>query len=348
MPNFKVAVQKREWSPFSKDGYQYEREALDSIGAEIVEIDAATEEEFVEGAREADGLLAVGRRMTANIIKGLENVKVIGLSSVGADTVDVEAATAAGIVVTNVPDVFVEEVADHTLALALAGARKLKLMDRLMREDDWRSARSHYDEVPRLWGQTFGLIAFGNIARAVARRCQPFGLRVIAFDPYVSELEMTGEGVEPLGFYEMLAQSDFVSMHTPLNTETKHMMSTKQFEAMKTTAIFINNGRGPTVDEAALTNALQTNQIAGAALDVFEVEPTPADNPLLAMDNVIATPHVASASSRMLPETRRRTGREIASVLQGRWPRSAINPEVLSHAGLERWQPYPMSRGPNR
>ena len=348
MSNFKVAVQKRTWSPFSQDGYQYEREALDLIGAEIVEIDAETEEEFVNGARDADALLAVGRRMTENVIKGLDNVKVIGLSSVGADTVDVEAATTAGIVVTNVPDVFVEEVADHTLALALAAARKLKLMDRLMREDNWRSSRVHYDGTPRLRGQTFGLIAFGNIARAVARRCQPFGLRVIAFDPYVSELEMTSEDVDPLGFYEMLEQADFVSMHAPLNAETKHMMSTKEFEVMKETAIFINNGRGPTVDEAALINALQANQIAGAALDFFEVEPTPADNPLLAMDTVIATQHVASASSRMLPETRRRTGREIASVLQGRWPRSAINPGVLSRAGLERWQPYPMSRGPNR
>ena len=345
---FTVAVQKREGSPFARDGYVYEREALDPIGAEIVEVAAQTDEEFVAGARGADAIMGAGRRMTAEIIAGLERCRVIGLASVGADTVDVEAATKAGIVVTNVPDVFVEDVADHTLALMLAAHRKLKLMDRLMRDGNWRDARPALSESPRLWGLTVGLISFGNIARAVARRCQPFGLHVIAFDPYVSELTLTGERVEPVGFREMLERSDFVSMHAPLNAETRHMMSDAQFAAMKPSAIFVNNGRGPTVDEAALIRALESGAIAGAALDVFEVEPTPADNPLLTMDTVVATPHVASATSRMLPETRRRAGREIATVLQGRWPRSAVNPTVLPRSELQRWQPYPMERGPNR
>ena len=273
---------------------------------------------------------------------------VIGLGSVGADTVDVEAATEAGIVVTNVPDVFVEEVADHTVALLLAAARRLKLMDRLMGEGKWREVRPVFHDVPRLWGQTVGLISFGNIARAVARRCQPFGLHVIAYDPYVSELTMTAEGVEPVGFMEMLERADFVSMHAPLNAETRHLMSDEHFAAMKPSAIFVNNGRGPTVDEAALIRALEAGGIAGAALDVFEVEPTNAENPLLHMDNVIVTPHVASATARMMPETRRRLGREIATALQGRWPRSAVNPEVLPRTALRRWQPYPMGRGPNR
>ena len=342
-----VAAQSRAGAPMD-DGFRYEREALDPIGADILQIAARDEAEFAAAAREADALIASGRRITANVIAGLERCVVIGLGSVGTDTVDVEAATEAGIVVTNVPDVFVEEVADHTLALLLAAARRLKLMDRLTGEGRWREGRPVFNEVPRLWGQTVGLVSFGNIARAVARRCRPFGLHVIAFDPYVSELTMTAEGVEPVGLMELLERSDFVSMHAPLNAETRHLLGEREFAAMKPSAIFVNNGRGPTVDEAALVRALEAGAIAGAALDVFEVEPANAENPLLRMDNVIVTPHVASATARMMPETRRRLGREIATALQGRWPRSAVNPEVLPRTKLRRWQPYPMTRGPNR
>jgi D-3-phosphoglycerate dehydrogenase len=213
----------------------------------------------------------------------------------------------------------------------------------------WREGRPYVDKIPRLYGQTIGLISFGNVAKAVARRCHAFGLHVIAYDPYVAELEMTSVGVEPVtSLIELCRRSDFVSMHAPLNAETRHLMSTAQFQAMKPSAIFVNNGRGPSVDEAALIKALQDGTIAGAALDVFEEEPVATANPLLKMDNVIVTPHIASATARMAPETRRRLGREIATVLQGRWPRSAVNPGVLPRTTLIRWQPYPMGRGPNR
>jgi D-3-phosphoglycerate dehydrogenase len=137
-------------------------------------------------------------------------------------------------------------------------------------------------------------------------------------------------------------------MHAPLNAETTHMLSDAHFARMKTSALFINNGRGPTVDEPALIRALESKKIAGAALDVFEREPVDTENPLLHMDNVICTPHIASATARMAPETRRRLGRELATVLQGRWPRSAVNPGVLPKTNLIRWQPYPQTRGPNR
>jgi D-3-phosphoglycerate dehydrogenase len=146
----------------------------------------------------------------------------------------------------------------------------------------------------------------------------------------------------------MLARADFVSNHGPLNVESRHMISTPHFRAMKPSAIFLNNGRGPSVDEQALIEALQAGEIAGAGLDVFETEPADPENPLLHMENVIVTPHVASASARMMPETRRRLGQELALVLQGRWPRSAVNPQVLMGSTLERWQPHSMERGPNR
>jgi D-3-phosphoglycerate dehydrogenase len=349
---FKVVVQKPAGGityDLADSLYAIEREALDAIGAEIVEIDARTEEEFLAAARDADAVIARNRRITAPIVRALQRCKVIGLGSVGADTVDVDAATAAGIVVTNVPDVFIDEVADHTMAMFLAAHRRLRLMHQLTVEGRWKEGRPSFKDIPRLYGQTIGLISFGNVAKAVARRCHAFGLHVIAYDPFVAELEMTAVGVEPVtSLVELCRRSDFVSMHAPLNEETHHLMGEALFEAMKRTAIFVNNGRGATVDEPALIKALQEGWIAGAALDVFEQEPVDTANPLLKMDNVIVTPHIASATARMAPETRRRLGREIATVLQGRWPRSAVNPGVLPKTDLIRWQPYPMGRGPNR
>ena len=347
---FKVAVQKTSGVSFDlgDESFALEREALDPIGAEIVQIDAKSSDEFIAGASDADAVIARGRRIHARIIQGLQRCVVIGCGSVGTDTVDVEAATEAGIVVTNVPDVFIEEVADHCLMLLLAAARRLNVMDRLVRTDGFMQGRPTFVDIPRLWGQTLGLIAFGNVAQAVARRATSFGLHILAFDPYVSELKMTAAGVEPVGFNELLERSDFVSLHAPLNDETRHLMGAQQFARMKPTAVFVNTGRGPCVDEPALTAALQGGEIAGAALDVLEVEPPEPNNPLLQLDSVILTPHIASATSRMMPETRRRLGRELATMLQGKWPRSCVNPQVLPRVALERWQPYPMERGPNR
>lgn len=328
--------------------YTFELEALLPV-AELVEVAATSEEEFLAEASDAAAVITSwGFRISRSVVAGLDECIVIGVGSVGVDMVDVEAATEAGIVVTNVPDVFIEEVADHTMALILAGARRMREMDSMVRRGDWFKGRPLLNEVPRLWGQTLGLVSFGNVARAVARRAKPFGLHVIAHDPYVSELKMTGEGVEPVSFGELLERSDYLSIHAPLNGETRHMLSVREFAAMKKSAVVINAGRGPTIDEAALIEALESGGIAAAALDVLEREPPAADNPLLAMDNVILTPHVASATTRMRPETRRRVGREVALALSGRWPMSCVNPTVLPRVELERWQPVPMERGPNR
>ncbi|HTK97398.1 MAG TPA: C-terminal binding protein [Pseudomonadales bacterium] len=328
--------------------YALELEALDRV-AELVEVPGATVAEFLAGAADADALITSwGIQIDSQIISGLERCVVIGVGSVGVDMVDVDAATAAGIVVTNVPDVFIEEVADHAMMLLLAAGRRTKQMDQMVRSGDWFKGRPLLSVVPRLMGQTLGLIAFGNVARCVARRAKAFGLHVIAHDPYVSELSISAEGVEPVSLGELLERSDYVSMHAPLNDETRHMLSTSAFSAMKSTAVVVNTGRGPTIDEAALIKALRSGEIAAAGLDVLEQEPPSADNPLLQMPNVIVTPHVASATSRMRPETRRRVGREVALVLKGKWPMSCVNPTVLPRTKLERWQPYPMDRGPNR
>jgi D-3-phosphoglycerate dehydrogenase len=326
--------------------YDFEMEYLSTIDAEIVEFEAASEGEFIEQVKDCDALIARGDRVTANVIDNLQNCKIIALGSVGADTVDVGAATARNIPVTNVPDTFIEEVADHTMMLLLATFRRLTLMDKYTRDERWGQGRPYLNQFPRLYGQTLGFVSFGHVARATAIRAQPFGLRMLAFDPYIEELTMTSYGVEPVSLDEVLQRSDFVSMHAPATSEVHHMLTERHFRKMKPTALFINNGRGPTVDEAALVKALEEGWIAGAGLDVTEIEPPEPDNPLLKMENVILTPHVASASSRMSPEARRRVGQEISLVLSGRWPRTCVNPTVLNKTDLIRWQPYSMERGP--
>ena len=328
--------------------YALELESLDAI-AEIVEVDASTEEAFIEGAKDADALLTSwGITISRNIIESLEKCVVIGVGSVGVDMVDVDAATENGIVVTNTPDIFIEEVADHALALLLACYRQLKIQDKVASEGRWYEGRPLLNDTPRLIGQTLGVLAYGNVAEATVRRAKSFGMNIIAYDPYISEIKMTRDGVEPVSFNELLERSDYLSLHCLLNEETKHIMNAEAFKRMKSTAHLINTCRGGVVDEQALIAALQTGEIAGAGLDVLETEPPSPDNPLFGMDNVIITPHSASATSRMRPETRRRAAKEVALALRGKWPMSPVNPTVMPKVELERWQPYPMERGPNR
>jgi D-3-phosphoglycerate dehydrogenase len=343
-----IYIPKQARSQTVEQRYSLELEALAPV-ADIFEIRANTAEEFANGVREMDAIITSwGLRIDRSVIESLENCTVIGVGSVGVDMVDIEAATAAGIVVTNVPDVFIEEVADHTLALLLGVARRTSTMARMAREGEWYPARPILSKIPRLMGQTIGLFAFGNVARCTARRAAAFGMRVIACDPYVSELEISAAGVEPVSFGELLARSDYLSIHAPHNAETHHAIDAAALARMKPTAVIVNTARGPIIDEPALIEALRGGTIAGAGLDVLEQEPPQPDNPLLSMENVLISPHVASATSRMRPETRRRVGREVALVLRGRWPMSCVNPSVLPRVPLERWQPYPMSRGPNR
>ncbi|MCZ6657358.1 MAG: C-terminal binding protein [Gammaproteobacteria bacterium] len=346
----KVVVQlpRHARSEAIAERYALELEALAPL-ADIVEIDGATPESFADGAKDADAIITSwGIKIDRDIIAKLEQCTVIGVGSVGVDMVDVAAASDAGIVVTNVPDVFIEEVADHAMMLLLAAVRRSRIMQDMVLRGDWFKGRPLLEHVPRLMGQTLGLLAFGNVARCTARRAKAFGLRVIAHDPYVSELTMSDAGVEPVSFADLLARSDYLSVHAPLNDETRHKIDATALGQMKPTAVIINTARGSIINEVDLIDALESERIAAAGLDVLETEPVDLENPLLTMDNVIVTPHVASATTRMRPETRRRVGREVALVLQSRWPLSCVNPTVLPKVPLERWQPYPMNRGPNR
>jgi D-3-phosphoglycerate dehydrogenase len=333
---------------FPADGsYAFEREALARLGAEIVEV-PATAEAFIAEAPTADAVYAKNALpLTRPMIAALGGCRIIACASVGVDYVDVVAATERGIPVTNCPDTFIEEVADHAMMLLLATHRRAIGQDRMVREGRWREGRPQLLQIPRLMGMTLGFVAFGRVARQVAKRAAPFGLRMIAHDPFVDELTMSALGVQPGSLHEVLSQADFVSMHAPDTPETGGMLRAEHFCRMKRSAIFINTGRGPTVDEAALIAALASGRIAGAGLDVLEREPPSPDNPLLAMPQVILSPHNASASARFDPARRRRAGQEMALVLAGRWPMSCVNPTVLPGSGLKRWQPYGMERGPN-
>jgi D-3-phosphoglycerate dehydrogenase / 2-oxoglutarate reductase len=326
--------------------YSYEMEALKNVDAEIVECHK-TEEDFVELAKEADAIYVQGARITRRMIEALNKCRLIALGSVGVDYVDVLAATERGIPVTNCPDTFIEEVADHAMMLLLAAHRRALEQDRMVREGRWADGRPQLLKIPRLMGQTLGFIAFGRVARAVALRARPFGLRIMAYDPFLDELTISGAGAEPASLVEVLRSSDFISVHLPATPETKGMLNEQHFRQMKSTAIFINTARGTTIVESALISALQNGWIAAAGLDVFEVEPVHADNPLLKMNNVILSPHNASASARFDAARKRRVGQELALVLSGRWPMSCVNPTVLPGSGLKRWQPISIEHGPS-
>jgi D-3-phosphoglycerate dehydrogenase len=325
-------------TPFGRpieSAYPYEHEALRPLGITISTVDAESDADYIARVKDADAIIAGGRRLTAEIIGQLASCKVIANGGVGVDRVDLDAATAQGIVVTNVPDVFLDEVANHAMMLLLCCAKKTVPLDRCVRENRWREARQYMAPMPKLTDDVLGLVAFGNIPRRVARRAQGFDMNVIAWDPFVKDDVFEQHGVERVNdLSEIFRRSDFVSAHLPLNKDTQGLLNYALFSAMRPTAYFINTGRGPTHVEADLIRALSEKKLAGAGLDVMETEPTEPNNPLHQMDNVVLTPHSASISDISDVERRRRVGQEIAAVLQGRMPRNVVNREVLARIKL--------------
>ncbi len=347
MAKFKIATPAGASFTVAGGGYELEMEALEGLDAEIVEV-PTDEDGFIAATSDCDAVYAKGMQFTARMIQALPpGCKGIVLGSVGVDYVDVAAATARGMPVTNCPDTFIDEVADHAMALLLAGHRRVLEQDRMVREGRWRDGRPQLLKMPRLMGSTLGFIAFGRVARLTAARAKGFGLAMVAYDPFIEELVIHEHGVRPGTLEEVLQTSDFVSMHAPATPQARAMLKEKHFRMMKPTAWFINTGRGPTVDEPALIRALQEGWIAGASLDVLAEEPPQQDNPLLQMPNVVLSPHNASASARFDPARKRRVGQELSLLLSGRWPMSCVNPTVLAGSALRRWQPYSMERGPN-
>src|SRR5213593_4347945 len=291
-------------------------------------------DELIARTRDADALVVVFSPVTRAVMSALEGLKTVVRTGVGYDVIDVPAATELGVIVVNIPDLWVREVANHALALLLAWNRKIPTLDRQVRAGVWAGG------VPggagALHGETVGIVGLGNIGSAFARRVAALETKVIACDPYVDDGHFAALGVERVSLETLAERSDYVSVHTLLNAETRHLIGETFFKRMKPTAILINTSRGPVVDEQALTRALQERRLAGAALDVWEQEPVAADNPLLRMDNVIATPHAAYFSTAAVAAVPRRCGEEVARVLTERRPLNVVNPEVYASGAARR------------
>ncbi len=302
--------------------------------ADLVALKTKKPEEFLSEARDCDALLnTYAGPITADVMAHMPRCKIIARYGIGVDTIDLDAATQAGIIVTNNPAYCIEEVAEQTMALILSSARKIPFYDRMVRAGRW--------EVPpgkpiyRLVGRTLGLVGFGNIARQVAVRAAAFGLNVLYSDPFVKEgqFPVPGKAVD-LG--TLLRESDFVSLHPPLTTQTRKMIGEDAFGKMKRGAVLINCARGPIVDTDALVRALDAKRIAGAALDTVDPEPLPDPHPLRGRDNVILNPHVAWYSEQAMAGLQAGAPGEVRRVLSGEWPVNVVNRAVKARnrAGL--------------
>ena len=300
---------------------------LSELDAELVMADEPTVEGILKVASEADGLMVTYGQITVDVIAGLEKCRVIGRFGLGVDNIDIEAATKAGIAVVYVPDYCIDEVSDHAMAMLLNLARKVSFSNSLVQAGRWEM--SAVTPLSRLRGRTLGLAGFGQIPRVVAPKAQAFGLKVIAFDPYIDNDVAAALDVELVDFEALLKLSDYVSIHVPMMPETENLFGADAFAQMKPDALLVNTARGPLVDTEALAKALDAGEIGGAALDVMPVEPPPADSPLLGRDNIILSPHTAFYSVEALDELQTKTARGVVDVLKGEKPVYPINPEVL-------------------
>jgi D-3-phosphoglycerate dehydrogenase len=316
----------------------YERGLYARYGLTPRFVEAATPEELIPYVADCDALFAVSVALPAAVIERLERCRVISRLGTGTDKIDVAAATRAGILVTNVPLFCVEEQADHTMALLLAVARKLPQMARAMASGAWTAARRQAQTNQRLSGQTLGLIGFGNSARMTAQRANGFGMRILATrrNRAAAQVDAAHLGVELVDIGTLLAESDYVSLHVPLNAETYHMIDAAAIAKMKPGTVLINTSRGALVDEHVLVQALRDGRLAGAGIDtfehinVFDVDERPPAHPLLSLENVVLTPHVAAQSVQAMEDVATGGVENVVAVLRGRWPPrdQIVNQEV--------------------
>jgi D-3-phosphoglycerate dehydrogenase / 2-oxoglutarate reductase len=326
--NAKVVLTDYVW-----ESLEVEKKILSGI-AELAPLQTKKPDEFIEQAADCDALLnTYAGPITADVMAKMPKCKIIARYGIGVDTIDLDAATAAGIIVTNNPTYCIEEVAEHTMALLLACARKIVFYDRLVRDGRW--------EVPpgkplfRLSGSTLGLVGFGNIARQVALRAAAFGMNVLYSDPFVKQGQFDAPGTSA-DVDTVLAQSDFVSIHPPLTAQTRKMIGDEALSKMKRSAWLINCARGPIIDTDALVRALDAGRIAGAALDTTDPEPLPNPHPLRGRENVIINPHVAWYSEQAMVGLQAGAPGEVRRVLTGEWPVNVVNRAVKgrNRAGL--------------
>jgi D-3-phosphoglycerate dehydrogenase / 2-oxoglutarate reductase len=294
------------------------KKALEKLNPEYRVSKSTSAGDILAVARDADAIIVCYAQITAEIINQLTRCKVIARTGLGVDNIDIPAAAAKKIVVTYVPDYCLHEVSDHAMALLLALARKVTLANKHVHQGRWEMPL--VQPIYRLKGRVLGLVGFGNIPRALVPKAKAFGLEVITSDPYVGEEHLKALDVKNVSFDELLARSDFISVHAPLLPSTRGLFNAETFAKMKKGAMIINTARGPLIEEKALLAALDSGHLAGAALDVIETEPMPKDSPLMGRDNLILTPHTGFYSAESLVELQTKAATDVAHVLQGEKP----------------------------
>jgi D-3-phosphoglycerate dehydrogenase len=317
---------------------EFEASLYEKYNLRPVQVEANSPEEIIPHVEDCDALFAISVSLPEAVVSSLSRCRVISRLGTGTDKIDVAMATREGILVTNVPYFCVEEQADHTMAMMLALARKLPQMARAMVEGAWSHSKRQSRSNQRLSTQTLGLLGFGNSAIATAKRAKGFGMRVIATrrNMKTPRQEADNLGVEMVSLDTLLAESDYVSLHLPLNSETYHMLDDAELGKMKLGAHLINTSRGALVDEMALVKALREGRLSGAGLDTFEeINPftedeAPPDHPLLELDNVVLTPHVGAYSVQAAQDVSRGGVQNVVSVLSGHMPlgENIVNPSV--------------------
>lgn len=296
--------------------------------ASVVVAEELTENGIIRASREARAILFRSRpRVTERLMSSCPRLICVGRHGVGLDIVDLDAATRLGIAVVHAPASNSHSVAEHTLMLMLALLRRLIPMDRATRKGEWDDSR--YKRINELKGMTLGIIGVGNIGRRVAGLAQAFGMKVLGYDPYVPPDELRRRGAEPVSdLTTLLSLADIVTCHTPLTSETRHMINRETISQMKDGTILIDTSRGEVHDERALFEALTSGKLRGAGLDVWEEEPPRADNPLFNLDNVICTGHVAGVTEESRRNISTQVASEILRVLRGEKPTVLGNPDL--------------------
>lgn len=303
------------------------------------------EDEIIATANDADAVMCSGplQPLTQRVLEKLVKCRLLQTTSVGYEGIDVAAATELGIIVSNVPDYCLEEVSDHVMALILACTRRVVALNEAVKAGKWTSVASPYireqiwPNLARLRGQTLGLMGFGRIPQSLVPKAKGFGLRVLAHDPYMPDSVFEAQGVIKTDFDSLIRESDIISLHAPLNKDTKGLMGAEQFEKMKPTAYIINTARGPLIKTEELYDCLTRGVIAGAALDVTDPEPISADDPIVKLDNVIITAHAAGASPTAMAILWSRPVEEMVNVLvKNQWPVGIVNPKV-KEAYIRKW-----------
>jgi len=299
---------------------------VSTIGAELKLAKSSSPEDILAVAKDADAVLTTYAKITGDMIPQMTRCRIIARFGIGVDNVDIPVATSKGIVVTRVPDYCLDEVSDHAMALLLALIRKIPSSNARTQAGEWKMPA--VVPIHRLRGTVLGLVAFGQIPQLMAPKAKAFGMRVVTYDPFIPDEVLKRAGVDRVEFDELVRISDYISIHTPLMPATHHLFNADVFSRMKPGSYIVNTARGPIIDEAALAQALDKKQIAGAALDVMEKEP-PGSSPLFGRDNIIVTPHTSFYSEESLVDLQTKAAEEVVRVLTGHAPKNPVNPEAL-------------------